>query len=114
MVAKSSPPPSSPPSWWTSTEIARTNVTFDYTTGGTSTQYVTSSFNRQMPVTVTHTYELNGQQLAPSRASSLSSKGGGLLVSYGPAANVAKQTTTAHYRNFNRARQSPPDPSLID
>jgi hypothetical protein len=65
-----------------------------------------------LPVTVTHRYELNGQQVSSSQVITSSLKGAVLLVS-NKVANVTKKTATVHHMISNGARQRPPDGSPI-
>ena len=79
--------------------VSHGRVTFDFPTSGLASQDVSSNFDKQLPITVTPTYELNGQTVSPAQLSKSGSKGGVLLVKY-KLTNVTKQTATVHFKGF--------------
>ena len=86
--------PGSPP------EVVDGSARFSFDLDGTESQTVTSDFTRPLPVTITPSYQLDGQPTTPDELeaslSDLKDEPSVLTVSY-EIANVTSQTTTVTY-----------------
>ena len=95
--------PGSPP------EVVDGSARFTFDLDGTESQTVTSDFTRPLPVTITPSYELDGQPTTPdeleSSLSDLRDEPSVLTVSY-EIANVTSQTTTVTFTDGNGVDQT--------
>ena len=90
-------------------EIVDDNAQFSFDLDGTESQAVTSDFARPLPVTITPSYQLDGEPVAPAELESsladLKGEASVLTVSY-EIVNVTTQTTTVTYTDGSGVDQT--------